>query len=129
LIYNNSPFGRTFGTIDTREEFHDKRIELESREWVRLRANDSLECRNCHDFDSMDFTRHSKRAAHQHSTALASGQKICIDCHQGIAHRLPGMSVREAALRWESAGSDQVISTRTAPACSASPVSRTVPDS
>jgi cytochrome c-type protein NapC len=30
--------------------------------------------------------------AAQHSTALASGEKTCIDCHKGIAHRLPDMS-------------------------------------
>ena len=26
-----------------------------------------------------------------HSTALASGEKTCIDCHKGIAHHLPDM--------------------------------------
>jgi cytochrome c-type protein NapC len=25
----------------------------------------------------------------QHSTALARGEKTCIDCHKGIAHRMP----------------------------------------
>jgi cytochrome c-type protein NapC len=37
----------------------------------------------------MDFTRQSARAAAQHSTALARKEKTCIDCHRGIAHRLP----------------------------------------
>jgi cytochrome c-type protein NapC len=39
----------------------------------------------------MDFTRQSKRAEKAHSTSLASGEKTCIDCHRGIAHRLPDM--------------------------------------
>jgi cytochrome c-type protein NapC len=44
----------------------------------------------------MDFTRQSKRAAAQHSSALAAGEKTCIDCHKGIAHKLPNMEgVRE----------------------------------
>jgi cytochrome c-type protein NapC len=85
-------WGWLFGTIDTREEFLDKRLELAQREWSRLRANDSLECRNCHDYDSMDFTRQSRRGAQAHSTTLDKGDKTCIDCHQGIAHRLPNMA-------------------------------------
>lgn len=85
-------WGKVFGTISTREKFQNKRRELAEREWVRLKANDSLECRNCHNFDYMDFTRQSKRAAEQHSTALAKGEKTCIDCHKGIAHQLPDMS-------------------------------------
>ena len=84
-------WGKIFGTIDTREKFVEKRIELARHEWARLKANDSLECRNCHNFASMDFTRQSDRAAARHSTALASGEKTCIDCHKGIAHRLPEM--------------------------------------
>jgi cytochrome c-type protein NapC len=77
------------GTINTQEKFLARRRHLAENEWARLKANDSLECRNCHDFDYMDFTWQS---AAQHSTALASGEKTCIDCHKGIAHRLPDMS-------------------------------------
>src|SRR6185503_9014537 len=44
-----------------------KRRELAEREWARFKANDSLECRNCHEFQSMDFTRQSKRGADAHS--------------------------------------------------------------
>ena len=59
-------------------------------EWTRLKANNSLECRNCHNLlASMDFTGQSKRAMEMHSTQLASGAKTRIDCHKGIAHRLP----------------------------------------
>ena len=85
-------WGKIFGTISTREKFVEKRLELAHREWARMKANDSLECRNCHEFEYMDFTRQSKRAASMHSTGLASGEKTCIDCHKGIAHRLPDMA-------------------------------------
>jgi len=81
-------WGKLFGTINTKEKFEAKRLELAQHEWARLKANDSLECRNCHNFESMDFTRQSQRAANQHSTALARKEKTCIDCHKGIAHRL-----------------------------------------
>lgn len=85
-------WGKVFGTIDTREKFEAHRIQLANNEWRRMKANNSLECRNCHQFDSMDFTRQSKRAVDAHSTQLASGEKTCIDCHKGIAHTLPDMS-------------------------------------
>ncbi|MBD8527466.1 cytochrome c3 family protein [Pseudoxanthomonas sp. CAU 1598] len=84
-------WGKVFGTIDTREEFLDKRLELAQHEWARLKANDSLECRNCHNFDYMDFTRQSSRAASAHERWLGSGERTCIDCHKGIAHKLPDM--------------------------------------
>ena len=90
-------WGKIFGTINTREKFEAKRIELAQHEWARLKANDSLECRNCHNFQSMDFTRQSQRAAAQHSTALARKEKTCIDCHKGIAHRLPAGAQRNVA--------------------------------
>ncbi|HZN24438.1 MAG TPA: cytochrome c3 family protein [Burkholderiales bacterium] len=94
-------WGKIFGSIDSRDKFLDKRLELAQREWARLKANDSLECRNCHDYDSMDFTRQGRRAANAHSTALDQGTKTCIDCHKGIAHRLPDMEgdVLQAELR------------------------------
>ena len=85
-------WGKIFGTIDTREEFLDKRLELAQHEWARLKANDSLECRNCHQFDSMDLTRQSRRAAWMHQNFLGTGKNTCIDCHKGIAHQLPDMT-------------------------------------
>jgi cytochrome c-type protein NapC len=85
-------WGHLFGTINTREKFLDHRRELAQHEWARLKANDSLECRNCHSFASMDFTKQGDRGAAAHSTYLARGERTCIDCHKGIAHRLPDMS-------------------------------------
>jgi cytochrome c-type protein NapC len=84
-------WGKIFGTVSTPERFEAKRREMAEREWRRLAANDSLECRNCHSFASMDFTRQGARAAEAHGTHLASGERTCIDCHKGIAHRLPDM--------------------------------------
>ena len=82
-------WGKVFGWIDTQDKFRAARLELARHEWERMKANDSLECRNCHQYASMDFTRQSVRAQQMHSTYLASKEKTCIDCHKGIAHRLP----------------------------------------
>ena len=84
-------WGKIFGTINTREKFLDKRLELAKHEWARLKANDSLECRNCHSAVAMDFTKQTQRAADIHSKYLLTGKATCIDCHKGIAHELPNM--------------------------------------
>jgi cytochrome c-type protein NapC len=84
-------WGHLFGFIDTRDKFVDKRLELALHEWARFKANDSLECRNCHSAGSMDITKQSPRASDAHQRFLFTGEKTCIDCHKGIAHRLPDM--------------------------------------
>ena len=74
-------WGKIFGTIDTQEKFRDKRLELAQHEWARFKANDSLECRNCHNYDSMDFTRQSvARAEHAFDLPGQQGEDL---------HRLP----------------------------------------
>lgn len=85
-------WGHIFGSISTREKFLDLRRSLAEREWIRMKANDSLECRNCHSAESMDISKQNPRAAQMHERFLFSGERTCIDCHKGIAHRLPDMS-------------------------------------
>jgi cytochrome c-type protein NapC len=85
-------WGHLFGTISTRDKFLEKRRTLAEHEWARLKANNSLECRNCHSADSMDLTKQAPRAAQTHERFLLTGEKTCIDCHKGIAHRLPDMT-------------------------------------
>ena len=97
-------WGKIFGTIDTREKFEEKRRELAEHEWARLKANNSLECRNCHTADSMDITKQGARAARIHEQYLFTGERTCIDCHKGIAHRLPDMQGVEPG--WSEASSD-----------------------
>ena len=85
-------WGWALGIINTREKFQAHRRAMAEREWARLKENDSLECRNCHRFESMDFSAQSPRAAEFHQKGLASQGLTCIDCHKGIAHDLPDMS-------------------------------------
>ncbi|MBU2970052.1 NapC/NirT family cytochrome c [Pseudoalteromonas sp. C2R02] len=84
-------WGKMTGIIDTTEKFDDHRKSMAMREWKRMKENDSRECRNCHNFEYMDFSEQGSRSVKMHSTALASGEKTCIDCHKGIAHKLPDM--------------------------------------
>lgn len=85
-------WGKITGVIDTREKFLNHRGEMAAREWARMKANDSRECRNCHNLESMDYSEQGSRAFKEHESALASGEKTCIDCHKGIAHELPDMA-------------------------------------
>jgi cytochrome c-type protein NapC len=39
----------------------------------------------------MDVTKQPPHAAAAHERFLLLGGKTCIDCHKGIAHRLPDM--------------------------------------
>ncbi|MBV9348507.1 MAG: cytochrome c3 family protein [Pseudolabrys sp.] len=92
-------WGKIFGTINTRQKFIEYRLELAKHEWARLKANDSLECRNCHSATAMDFTKQNRRAAEIHSRFLLSKERTCIDCHKGIAHELPDMTGVEPGWR------------------------------
>jgi cytochrome c-type protein NapC len=87
---SNELLHKALGTINTREKFEAKRLELAQHEWDRMKKNNSRECRNCHDYDSMDYTAQGRRAYKRHITAVDEGQ-TCIDCHKGIAHELPDM--------------------------------------
>jgi len=86
----NELFHKMLGTIDTPEKFENKRLQLARNVWKEMKATDSRECRNCHDYSSMDFSEQGRRSMKQHSKGLEEG-KTCIDCHKGIAHSLPAM--------------------------------------
>lgn len=86
----NELFHKALGTIDTPEKFEAKRLHLARNVWKVMKDTDSRECRNCHDFKSMDYTQQGRRGMTQHQKGLESGQ-TCIDCHKGIAHSLPAM--------------------------------------
>lgn len=81
---------KIMGTIDTPEKFEARRLELAKHVWDRMKQTDSRECRNCHDFASMDLELQDKSARKKHipERALEKGE-TCIDCHKGIAHELP----------------------------------------
>lgn len=91
-------WGKVFGTIDTREKFLEKRLELAQHEWARFSANNSLECRNCHDYNSMNWDVMSDKAKRFMKPAAERNQS-CLDCHKGIAHHLPEqMTFKDPAL-------------------------------
>jgi cytochrome c-type protein NapC len=81
-------WGKLTGYIDTPEKFEAKRMELATHEWARMQAAGSRECKNCHNFDAMSGQIQKQTVYNKHMAAQKEG-KTCIDCHKGIAHRLP----------------------------------------
>jgi cytochrome c-type protein NapC len=81
-------WGKLTGSIDTKEKFEAKRMELATHEWDRMKANNSQECRNCHSFEAMSAELQKQTPYKKHMKAKEEG-KTCIDCHKGIAHHLP----------------------------------------
>jgi len=92
----NELFHKVMGSIDTPEKFEAKRLELAQVVWDTMKKNDSRECRNCHDYESMDYIEQGRRAGDRHIEGFESGQ-TCIDCHKGIAHSLPDMHEVDAS--------------------------------
>ena len=84
------------GSIDTPEKFEAKRHELATRVWDSMKATDSRECRNCHQFSVMALEDQARFAARIHGDAPAKG-RTCIDCHKGITHKLPQIESQSMA--------------------------------
>lgn len=76
------------GKIDTPEKFEKHRMEMATIEWNRMKRRDSQECRNCHNFEAMSEEKQKKSNFTRHMKAKELG-KTCINCHKGIAHKLP----------------------------------------
>ncbi len=87
---SNELYHKALGSIDTREKYEAKRFQLASHVWDTMKATDSRECRNCHDFESMDYVKQGRRGRTEHQEGFDAG-KTCIDCHKGIAHELPAI--------------------------------------
>lgn len=87
---SNELLHKALGSIDTPEKFEAKRLQLARNVWKAMKETDSRECRNCHDYTSMDYPSQGRRGVQQHQKGLEAGE-TCIDCHKGIAHSLPAM--------------------------------------
>ncbi|QYK06258.1 pentaheme c-type cytochrome TorC [Shewanella zhangzhouensis] len=88
-------WGWLFQTVSTDEKFEAKRLEMASREWKRFDRDNSLACKNCHNYKSMKWDTMSPLAQKQMKRAAEIDQS-CIDCHKGIAHKLPDMGTARA---------------------------------
>jgi nitrate/TMAO reductase-like tetraheme cytochrome c subunit len=81
-------WGWLTGELNTPAKYEAHRLELAQKVWKEYEANNSAECRSCHNPQAMVFSEQPAAAASAHSTLTTSGM-TCIDCHKGIAHTLP----------------------------------------
>lgn len=88
MMASNDVLQKILGTINTPEKFAEHRLRLATNQWRKMKSTDSRECRACHDAKQMDFLSQESRSARMHEEGFAEG-KTCIDCHKGIAHKLP----------------------------------------
>ena len=84
----NDVVGKISGVIDTPEKFEAHRKTMAEKVWADMKENDSRECRFCHDRNAMNPEAQNPMARRNHAKAATSGM-TCIECHQGIAHKLP----------------------------------------
>jgi len=81
---------KILGTISTQEKFEARRLKLAKAVWASMKATDSRECRNCHALVSMELEKQDKSARKKHTLERKQEKgETCIDCHKGIAHKLP----------------------------------------
>ena len=86
LVAARDVIGKITGIVDTPEKFEAHRLTMAKRVWARMMERDSKECRNCHDFKTMDPEKQKDRSVVKHEGAIEDG-KTCIECHKGIAHK------------------------------------------
>ncbi len=58
----NELFHKFIGSIDSREKFEAKRLELAEHVWSYMESVDCRECRECHSYEAMDVHRQSADA-------------------------------------------------------------------
>jgi len=76
------------GTIDTPEKFENHRLVMAQDVWTYMRESGSRECKTCHSYEAMHAVKQGPRAQRVMGVAAKTDQS-CIDCHKGIAHKLP----------------------------------------
>ena len=89
-------FGELRGVISTEKAFNERRLHMAGLVWAEYKANDSRNCRSCHQITPEVTAKQSGLAKSMHQQVL-DGKATCVDCHKGVAHKLPeGMSTPAA---------------------------------
>lgn len=91
---SNELWHKMLGTVGTRKKFQEHRLQLAKRVWATMKANNSAECRNCHNVSAFDVQKMTEVAQKVMMPGLKDGL-TCVDCHKGIAHHLPKMPSAE----------------------------------
>jgi nitrate/TMAO reductase-like tetraheme cytochrome c subunit len=80
--------GEMRGIIATEELFQKERKRMAQLVWDEYKANDSRNCRKCHQLTREVVAKQKDYVQPMHQQVL-EGKGTCIDCHQGVAHTAP----------------------------------------
>jgi cytochrome c-type protein NapC len=80
--------GEMRGVISTEEKFKKERARMAQHVWDEYKANNSENCRTCHQF-SPDVLKKQKDFVQPMHQQVLEGKATCIDCHKGVAHTAP----------------------------------------
>ncbi len=97
---SNELYHKLTGSVKTPEKFNARRLVLAEKVWQTMKSTNSRECRNCHSMEAMALGEQRPVAAERHAQAQEQG-KTCIDCHKGIAHKLPEAFLEREHERFE----------------------------
>jgi cytochrome c-type protein NapC len=92
-------WGKITGVIDTPEKYDAHRPVMKAREIARMKANDSQECRNCHEVEHILYSVQTAKAQEYHQAEQHKG-KTCIDCHAGLTHTPPEQKTDQLSLHF-----------------------------
>jgi nitrate/TMAO reductase-like tetraheme cytochrome c subunit len=81
--------GELRGVIATQELFEKERPRMAQRVWDEFKADNSRNCRTCHEFTPATLAKQKEFARPMHQQVL-EGNATCIDCHKGVGHKAPG---------------------------------------
>ena len=77
------------GKITDPADYEAHRAEMEKATWIEFRENDSEYCKHCHKAEHMVLENQGPMARRRHEMSMEKGGYTCIDCHQGLVHKLP----------------------------------------
>jgi len=80
--------GEMRGVISTEEKFKKERARMAQHVWDEYKANNSKNCRTCHQFNPEVLKKQKDFVQPMHQQVL-EGKATCIDCHKGVAHTAP----------------------------------------
>lgn len=92
-------FAELNGTISTQQKFDKERWRLANIVWDEMKADNSANCRSCHNPQAWNPEKQSEDARKAHKKFF-SGKATCIECHTGVAHKDvedPGETQKAAA--------------------------------
>lgn len=88
VIGTKDIYAHAMGKYPDKKTWNAGREHMAESVTAYMQSRKSAECRTCHSFEAMNFGEQDRQASNKHRRGLEEG-KTCIDCHAGVAHKLP----------------------------------------